>query len=66
MSECPENDGFSRYSNTQGVLVVRPAATLESGQFFKINKVNASVSIWIFSLDVWCLVLTNLTSCAYG
>lgn len=43
-------------NNTQGVLVVRPVAILKSGQFFKINGVNARLSVWILTLDVWCLL----------
>ena len=41
-------------TNTQGVLAAEPAAILESGQLFKINVVYARVSVWIFSLDMWC------------
>ena len=41
-------------TNTQGVLAAGPAAILESGQLFKINVVYARVSVWIFSLDMWC------------
>lgn len=43
-------------TNTQGVLVAAPAAILESGQFLKISEVNAKVSVWIFTLDVCCLM----------
>lgn len=43
-------------TNTQGVLVAAPAAILESGQFLKISEVNTKVSVWIFTLDVCCLM----------
>lgn len=43
-------------TNTQGVLVAAPAAILESSQFLKISEVNPKVSVWIFTLDVCCLI----------
>lgn len=51
MSHWADHNGFSRYTshsnatNTQGVLVARPATALESGQFFKINEVIGRVPV---------------------
>lgn len=46
------DNGFSRYcsrsndnQHSEGVVVARPAARLENGQFLIINKVNARASV---------------------